>query len=293
MNTVQLECFLAVASNLNFARAAAEVHMSQPAVTHQIRSLETELNVRLFKRSTRSVSLTYEGHAFLPDAQNILHSMRQARARMQKAGGEPILQFSIGCHSPGEFPLLQRLLTSFRQKYPLIHPVLKTFPFRALENMLEEEAIDLMFYFRQEQEKSGWRFDPLLKAPLSCILSPNHPAAGAPFSESLLERENLVLVEPRRQPRQINALQSPFVHLGHPSRLYFCESIESAMTLVRSGYGISVVADLAPLRAPDLVYLPIEKAPPLVYGIYSKSTASAEALRFFLKLAKQQFRETS
>lgn len=47
MNTFQLSCFLAVAENLNFARAAKELNISQPAVTHQIRSLEEELNVKL------------------------------------------------------------------------------------------------------------------------------------------------------------------------------------------------------------------------------------------------------
>ena len=58
MNTVQLECFLAVADNLSFARAAEQLHITQPAVTHQISSLENELNVKLFRRTTRTVALT-------------------------------------------------------------------------------------------------------------------------------------------------------------------------------------------------------------------------------------------
>lgn len=58
MNLFQLECFLAVASHLNFARAAEQLHVTQPTVSHQIRSLEKELGVSLFTRSTRSVALT-------------------------------------------------------------------------------------------------------------------------------------------------------------------------------------------------------------------------------------------
>ena len=61
MNTVQLECFLAVADNLSFARAAEQLHITQPAVTHQISSLENELNVKLFRRTTRTVALTNDG----------------------------------------------------------------------------------------------------------------------------------------------------------------------------------------------------------------------------------------
>ena len=61
MHTAQLRCFLTVADTLNFARAAERLHITQPAVTQQIKALEKELGVRLFHRSTHSVRLTEEG----------------------------------------------------------------------------------------------------------------------------------------------------------------------------------------------------------------------------------------
>ena len=61
MNTFQLHCFLTVAEHLNFARAAQQLNVTQPAVTHQIRTLEAELNVKLFRRTTRTVNLTPAG----------------------------------------------------------------------------------------------------------------------------------------------------------------------------------------------------------------------------------------
>lgn len=61
VNTFQLSCFLQVAETLNFARAAEILHVTQPAVTQQIRSLEKELGVPLFHRTTRSVKLTQAG----------------------------------------------------------------------------------------------------------------------------------------------------------------------------------------------------------------------------------------
>ena len=57
MNTFQLSCFIRVAETLNFARAAEQLHVTQPAVTQQIQSLEKELNVKLFKRNTRTVKI--------------------------------------------------------------------------------------------------------------------------------------------------------------------------------------------------------------------------------------------
>ena len=72
MNTFQLTCFLTVAETLSFVKAAKLLNVTQPAVTHQIRSLEEELNTQLFKRTTRSVEITQEGLIFLNDAKNVL-----------------------------------------------------------------------------------------------------------------------------------------------------------------------------------------------------------------------------
>ena len=64
MNTFQLKCYLTVANTLNFARAAEQMNISQPAITHQIKALEEELNTKLFFRSTRLVEITPDGNSF-------------------------------------------------------------------------------------------------------------------------------------------------------------------------------------------------------------------------------------
>ena len=85
MNTFQLTCFLAVAEYLNFAQAAQQLHVTHPAVSQQIKSLEKELNVTLFQRTTRSVKLTEEGRAFLRDAQQIVAISDRAKKRFDGA----------------------------------------------------------------------------------------------------------------------------------------------------------------------------------------------------------------
>ena len=99
MNTFQLSCFLAVANTLNFARAAEQLNITQPAVTHQIRSLETELNTKLFRRTTRIVELTSAGILFQDDARNILEISMRAKNRFQNPSPQELQVFSIGCHS--------------------------------------------------------------------------------------------------------------------------------------------------------------------------------------------------
>ena len=67
MNTVQLECFMAVAEYLNFSKASLALKITQPAVSHQIQTLEEELGVKLFNRTSKSVTLTQEGSRFCRD----------------------------------------------------------------------------------------------------------------------------------------------------------------------------------------------------------------------------------
>ena len=94
MNTIQLECFIAVAEHLNFSRASEALRITQPAVSHQIQSLEEELDVKLFKRTSKSVSLTQEGIQFLPDAQLILKTALSAKERLGQR--EHFIPFELG-----------------------------------------------------------------------------------------------------------------------------------------------------------------------------------------------------
>ena len=91
MNTTQLECFLAVANCLNFSRAAEQLRLTQPAVSHQISTLEDELGVKLFKRTSKSVRLTQEGYLYTQYAGEIMRLFqRLARAAEGGAVGENI-----------------------------------------------------------------------------------------------------------------------------------------------------------------------------------------------------------
>ena len=112
MNTMQLECFLAVADNLSFARAAEQLHVTQPAITHQINSLENELQAKLVRRTTRIVELTPDGRTFLGYAKNILKATHFAKKRLSEHHQDYIQTFSIGCHNPSELNLISPALSN-------------------------------------------------------------------------------------------------------------------------------------------------------------------------------------
>ncbi|UXY17101.1 LysR family transcriptional regulator [Chitiniphilus purpureus] len=120
MEIYQLRTFVAVALQGHLTQAAELLHLSQPAVTAQIKALEEELGIALFERYPGGVQLTEAGKLLLPDAQRILALSRDMLHRARGMSGEPKGKLRIGTIGvPGRLrlgPLLARL----RQRYPLI-----------------------------------------------------------------------------------------------------------------------------------------------------------------------------
>lgn len=148
MNTVQLECFLAVAQYLNFSKAAESVSITQPAVSHQIGSLEDELGVKLFVRTSKSVSLTREGIMFISDAEQILKIAGSAKFRLsEKLEDEPV-RISIGCHNQAELNVLTPALREMSRLYDDLLPYIDLTPFKSIDNQLKDQKIQLLLSFK-------------------------------------------------------------------------------------------------------------------------------------------------
>ena len=154
MNIFQLSCFLAVAEYLNFAQAAQSLHVTHPAVSQQIQSLEKELNVKLFRRTTRTVRLTEEGKAFLRDAQQIVALSERAKKRFGNAMDGNIETLTIGCYNFPCMFLLSDALEVLRSIRPELHPRLQTIPFQHIYRMLEEEDLDAVVVSRVGQNEN-------------------------------------------------------------------------------------------------------------------------------------------
>lgn len=297
MNTGQLECFLAVAENLNFARAAEYLHITQPAVTHQINSLEAELGRTLFKRTTRSVSLTIDGFRFLPDAKKISEDIHLAQARLHHTGPSEQTPFSIGCNNRFELMFLPALLEEMKQEFLSFHPSIRILPTRAAENLLQNETLDVLFGFHAGRgSHQPGSFKELAKAPIVCALKKDHAlalSAHPPFRLEDIKKEPLVVLEPPKTLPEIWEIQNLLIPDHSPSDIYPCDSSDTALTLTRAGIGIMLIPDIAPLRVPDLAYMPLESAPSVAYGIYYKTKKDKPLIRKFLSIAEVYFNNYS
>ena len=156
MNTQQLESFVQVAENLNFARAAEVLNITQSAVSRQIHSLEEELGTKLFLRSTRAVALTPDGLSFLDDAKEILTRLQMATLKMGQHSRLNLEILTIGCINELYLELLSGFLARYREQAPEVHPFLRIVPSRSILNFFFNGEMDLLLGFPDDiPEREG------------------------------------------------------------------------------------------------------------------------------------------
>lgn len=289
MNTFQLSCFLAVADTLSFARAAETMNITQPAVTHQIQALESELQVKLFRRTTRLVELTDAGHLFLEDARGILGISIRARNRFAHPSETQPQRFAIGCFSYSLMFMMAPALKELAVSFPQLHPALRLLPLSQLMRLLKEEELDVVLGFQEtEEKKTPCRYKELAKAPVVCICRPDHPLAGRPrLSMADLTCEKLILTFPNQTPSSITRLQGRLLGSRSPLDFHLCESPEEAAILVDSGFGVCVLPDLLAPPHSGLTLIPVDDAEPLSFGIYHEPLQDRPLLKAFLSCMDQ------
>lgn len=291
MNTFQLSCFLAVANTLSFARAAEQMQISQPAMTHQIKTLENELNVKLFHRSTRMVELTAEGQAFLTDAKSMVAIAEQARLRFESPKDRPMEVLSIGCSSAIPLELLTQSLHQLLSAHPNLHPRLHVAPHEQLFHLLETEAVHAVFDIRQSVEaNSRLAFRELRQSAVVCVCRKDHPIAEKPrICTQELAGEPLIFCDPIALDAEVARLQWRLAEGRSPADLHFCASLEAAVVLAGAGFGLAILPEIMAPAEGALMKIPIEDAPKLSVGLFYKPYSGDTLLKAFVKSARQCF----
>jgi len=152
MDTMQLRLFVSASNTLNFSRTAEQFFISQPAVTHSIKILEMSLDVKLFNRTGRKISLTAEGLEFLPYAVRALETLSSAEMRLQNMAQGRIGHIRIASLSSMSNQLSDCLASLYR-KYPSIQVDIDLLEGSDLVNSIRKGSYD--FYFSNSEMLAG------------------------------------------------------------------------------------------------------------------------------------------
>lgn len=288
MNTVQLECFVSVAEHLNFSKASKVLKITQPAVSHQIQTLEEELEVKLFHRTSKSVSLTQEGILFLADAQLILKTALSAKERLGMR--EHFIPFELGCHNHMELNLLPPILKQLMQEFPLLRPSIRLVPFPSLISLVENSQVQAALGIKEESKKSILLFKELCVVPVACVCSPEHPLAQHQALTKDQLKGNFIACSPRQISNAVFSAQSGVLADLPPEQRFFTENIESALALAKAGIGYTLYPDIPQAREAGLCYLPVHDLPGISFGVYHPYGQNHPVLKRFLTLISRSLK---
>ncbi len=238
----QLRCFVAVAEEMHFGRAAQRLNMTQPPLSRQIQLLEHILEVQLFERSSRSVRLTRAGAGFLPEARRLLRLADAAALAARRTALGEAGSLALGFTAASGYDFLPRLITAFRAEAPGVDLVLKEMVSADQVEALIAGRIDAglvrpPFSRREFQSLCVVREEMMLALPSA------HPLAeAAAVAISDLDRQPVIAYSPYEARYFYDLLAGIFATAGvTPVHVQHISQIHSILGLVRAGLGLALV----------------------------------------------------
>lgn len=240
----RLQVFHTVARLLSFTKAAETLHMTQPAVTFQVRQLEEHFNTRLFDRTHNRISLTDAGRNVYAYADRIFELYSEMENAVREITGEISGAVTIGASTTIAEYMLPTLLGDFKERYPEVTIHLKVSNSEGIVSMVENNTIDLGVVESPVGNKN-LVVETCKRDQLVAIVPPNHPLANhekITFS-SLLEYPFICREEGSGTREVIND------YLGHQAECTLglkvameLGSPEAVKGAVEAGMGVSVVS---------------------------------------------------
>jgi DNA-binding transcriptional LysR family regulator len=258
----QLKYYVTIAETLSFTKAAEMLRVSQPALSYQIRRLETELGTILFDRGKRRIALAPDGELFLPLAQSVLFRADEATRILREHLGVEAGEVRIGCNPSVATYLMPRLLFEFRRDFPRVRVSLTEGSDSAMQRTVLEGTID--FAVVTAMGVSGTLdVTPLAAEELLLALHPSHRLAGR-SSVSLAELADEEFVIPSDSFRVTIQFVDACRGAGfEPKVAYQTGSFESAKGFVRQSLCAAVLPRMALSveSGGDIAILEIEEGP--------------------------------
>ena len=299
MNLKQLEAFVQVAEGGSFSKAARELYLTQPTISAHISSLEKELNVRLFVRNTKEVSLSDNGKDLYKYAKQMvdLQGKIEEHFGMRKDSGKHCITIAAST-IPAQY-LLPKVLMCFNEKYPEEQFKIKETDSAQVVTQIVDCMADVGFT-GTVLEKKHCKYIPFYKDEL-VIIAPNTEKyrrfqEECPNDISWLKREHVIMREEGSGTRKEaeKQLRSAGVNMADLEIIASIENQETIKKSVRQGIGVSILSRLAATdeaKAGQMLIFPIPGADEGrdINVVYNRNYQLSRSAERFIKIVKEVY----
>ena len=282
----RFRCFVALAEELHFGRAAERVFLSQPALSKQIAQLEADLGASLFDRTPQGVTLTEAGCVLLPEARLVLAQVERAVQSVEALNGSRASQLRLGAVGPAAHNLLPEIIKLLRATHPDLTISLREVTTAEQLELLKTGQIDLAILCVEDTDEIA--FMPLFRDPVVVVLHKANPLARhAPIPLECLTEQTLA--SPHRvEPGHARLLSYLHDRGVHPE-IIDVDSVAPTFGLISSDEAIGLFPDFAQAKLPpEMVSRSTEPAlPDLETGVAWRRVTPPAILEPFLEAAKR------
>ena len=237
MELRQLEYFRAIVESGTISGAARELHMTQPPLSYQMKMLEAELQVPLFLRGTKKITLTEAGKTLYEQAGKLIMMSELTRREVVKSGQEATLHIGM---TPSTVSMMSDYLIRFAEKYPQIHFDIHEGSTFTLKEQLENQQIDLTT-LRTPVVLNGCETRLLAREKLMAMANLECQTFQKCSSITLSDLANQPLILSHRYQKYMS---SAFEQAGLVWDFYcICEDARTALTMAEKGLGVAILPD--------------------------------------------------
>lgn len=296
MELRHLRYFLAVAEELHFGRAAKKLRISQPPLSAQIQSLEHELGVQLFTRSTRRVALTAAGTNLRDRTRTVLSDLDRAIEETKDIGAGASGVVRVGFISSASYTAIPRAVSLFRRRHPKVRLELDPLTSGEQLDALAAGRLDVGLIRGAVDATHGLRALHLFSENLVALVPATYElAASDVVSPVQLARENMILFPQRLMPGFVAQVLGIFKDLDTlPREIQQAVHQETVVNLVAAGVGVAVLPESVSKFCPEEVrVLPISNLPTTsLLAVLPESAPPSPGAEHFLDCLVDSTRDT-
>ena len=283
MNLQQVRYFITLANTKNFTRASEQVHVVQSTFSSGIKKLEDHLNVKLFERNKRNVSLTSAGELLLPKAIELMNQWYDIEETFKLRSS---LEVKLGFVQNIDINVVLPLVNEFKRQHVLSEVKIFEDKHDVLLKKLDSNSIHAFFTEYRDVDKTEYQMCDIANEELFFAVNQNHPLAkkdslelAALHNEPFIERSHCLLYDDVFDKLNKQEIE--------PNKVFTAHNNETVGALITSGMGITLMPKPF-FEMPQVKFIPIKdaKLSRKIVLIFKRSNKSTELKRLLEVIKK-------